>query len=556
MNGEKRPESRALFSDDPDASADVISDATLPRPPFSASLATKEMMLLRQDLSATLLELSQDAIIIRDAEDRIKFWNRGAQEMYGWTADEALSQRINVLLGTDAEAYAALNSRLEQTDAWDGELLQRRKDGTPVLVHCREVLVRGASGARTAVLAIKRDITEQHRAIEALKEADRRKDEFLATLAHELRNPLAPMRNAVEIMRLAGDDREAVERAREVMDRQAGQLARIVEDLIDLARIVEKKVEMRKERVDTRTIVETALETSRPQLEEGQLRLVVRQPDEPLYLDADPVRISQVLVNLLNNAAKHTAANGEISLIVERSADPAAIAVDAGSYGRTGSPEHVVFRVRDTGAGIAPSLLPHVFEMFTQGPRTTLQGRGGLGVGLALVRNLVDMHGGTVSAYSAGPGQGSEFVVRLPLAAAESGAEVQPAAGRPRDDIARKRIIVVDDNDDQVQSLAMLLTLMGHTVSHAMSGPQAIERATEFRPDLMLIDIGMPGMEGYEVARRIRSLPDMRQVFLVAQTGWGGDVERQRSKEAGFDEHLVKPVTPATLEEVLRTMPS
>jgi len=298
-------------------------------------------------------------------------------------------------------------------------------------------------------------------------------------------------------------------------------------------------------------------------LEEGQLRLVVRQPDEPLYLDADPVRISQVLVNLLNNAAKHTAANGEISLIVERSADPADLAVESGSNGttrtargRAGGPEHVVFRVRDTGSGIAPSLLPHVFEMFTQGPRTTQQGRGGLGVGLALVRNLVDMHGGTVRAYSAGPGQGSEFVVRLPLAAAASEAQAEPAAGRPQVDIARKRIIVVDDNDDQVQSLAMLLTLMGHTVSQAMSGPQAIELAREFRPDLMLIDIGMPGMEGYEVARRIRALPGMRQVFLVAQTGWGGDVDRKRSKEAGFDDHIVKPVTPATLEEVLRSMPS
>lgn len=534
----------------------MFDEPSTTRPPFSASLATREMMQLRQDLAATLLELSQDAIIIRDAEDRIKFWNRGAQEMYGWTADEALSRRINLLLGTDSAAYAALNARLEHTDAFDGELLQRRKDGTPIRVHCREVLVRGANGLRTAVLAIKRDITAQHAAIEALKEADRRKDEFLATLAHELRNPLAPIRNAVEIMRLAGNDRDAIERSREVLDRQARQLARIVEDLIDLARIVEKKVELRRERVDVRTVVEAALETSRPQMEESQLRLIVRLPDEPLYLDADPVRISQVLVNLLNNAGKHTAPGGEVWLTAERSPLPAGIDAAAGSGGSLNSRgEEVILRVRDTGSGISSSLLPHVFEMFTQGPRTTQQGRGGLGVGLALVRNLVEMHGGTVKAYSAGPGEGAEFVVRLPLGTAPSNTPVKTMAAYEQGSVPSKRIIVVDDNDDQVHSLAMLLTLMGHTVSQATSGAEAIARAIEFRPDVMLVDIGMPGMEGYEVARRIREQPNMQNVLLVAQTGWGGDVERQRSREAGFDDHLVKPLTPAALGEVLRAAP-
>ena len=507
------------------------------RPPLSSTIATREMMRLRQDLAATLLELSQDAIIIRDAQDRVTFWNRGANEMYGWSADEALSQTINLFLGTAQSAWAGLNECLEQTGFWDGQLLQRRKNGTPVLVHCREVLVRDEQGNRTAVLAIKRDITEQHRAIEALKEADRRKDEFLATLAHELRNPLAPIRNAVEIMRLAGDNRSAIDHAREVLDRQAGQMARIVEDLIDLARIVEKKVELRCERVGVRAIVESALETSRPQMEEARIRLVVRLPDEPLYLDADPVRISQVLVNLLNNAAKHTAADGEVELRVLH------------------NDEQVVVRVRDTGSGISPSLLPHIFEMFTQGPRSTQQGRGGLGVGLALVRNLVQMHGGTVHAYSAGPGEGSEFEVRLPRGAPSGDPRIPTPDPREADGVTRKRIVVVDDNDDQVQSLAMLLTMMGHTVSRAGSGPEAIVQAVTFKPDLMLIDIGMPGMEGYEVARRIREEPQTQSVVLVAQTGWGGDVERERSKEAGFDGHLVKPITVTMLEDVLKTVP-
>jgi CheY-like chemotaxis protein len=335
-----------------------------------------------------------------------------------------------------------------------------------------------------------------------------------------------------------------------------------VEDLIDLARIVEKKVELRRERVDVRSVVETALETSRPQMEESRLRLIVRLPDEPLYLDADPVRISQVLVNLLNNAAKHTAPDGEVWLIAEPSPLPAGIDAEkplngamASADGRSAAGEEVILRVRDTGSGIPASLLPHVFEMFTQGPRTTQQGRGGLGVGLALVRHLVEMHVGTVRAYSAGPGEGAEFVVRLPKAAASHDTPVRPVAARDPGQISRKRIIVVDDNDDQVHSLAMLLTMMGHTVSQATSGPEAIAQALEFRPDVMLVDIGMPGMEGYEVARRIREKPGMQNVLLVAQTGWGGDIERQRSREAGFDDHLVKPLNPATLDEVLKAAP-
>jgi PAS domain S-box-containing protein len=528
---------------------DQGEENAIARPPLSTSLATREMMELRQELAATLLELSQDAIIIRDAHDRVTFWNRGAHEMYGWSADEALSKRLNQLLGTAQGAWAVLNEHLDATGFWDGELLQRRKNGTPVLVHCREVLVRDPAGKRSAVLAIKRDITEQHRTVEALKEADRSKDEFLATLAHELRNPLAPIRNAVEIMRLAGSDGEAIDRARAVLDRQARQLARIVEDLIDLARIVEKKVEMRRERVEIRTVVETALETSRPQIEEGRLRLIVRLPDEPLFVDADPVRLSQVLVNLLNNAAKHTAPEGEITLAVERAcADP--------GHGASRPEEEIVIRVRDTGSGIAPTLLPHVFEMFTQGPRTTAQGRGGLGVGLALVRNLVQMHGGSVHAFSDGPGRGSEFIVRLPLAEAPQTAAAQSPEREAREPVNQRRIIVVDDNDDHVQSLGMLLTMMGHTVHHAASGPEAIEKAAEFQPDLMLIDIGMPGMEGYEVARRIRERPGMHDVVLVAQTGWGGDADRQRSREAGFNAHLVKPLSLADLDDVLRTIPN
>jgi two-component system CheB/CheR fusion protein len=306
---------------------------------------------------ATLIELSRDAIIVRDDEDRILSWNRGAEQTYGWTEEEALSQRIDHLLGTDQTAWRALNNRMDEQGAWEGELLQKRKDGRPILVQCREVLVKNDDGTRAAVLAIKRDVTEINRTMIALKEADRRKDEFLATLAHELRNPLSPIRNAIEIMRLA-HDQESIDRAREVMDRQARVLSRMVEDLIDLARIVEKKTELQRERISVARVVESALETCGPRIERNRQRLTVDVPEEPIYVDGDPLRLAQVIVNLLDNATKYTDAGGDISLSVSASPD-----------GRG-----VTITIRDTGRGIAEPLLDHIFEMFTQGPRSTQQG--------------------------------------------------------------------------------------------------------------------------------------------------------------------------------------
>jgi two-component system CheB/CheR fusion protein len=488
---------------------------------------------------AMLLELSRDAIIIRDAEDRIMTWNRGAEQTYGWAEKEALSQRIDELLGTDQGAWHLLNTQLNEQSAWEGELLQRRKDGRPILVQCREVLVRNDDGTRAAVLAIKRDVTEINRTMDALKQADRRKDEFLATLAHELRNPLSPIRNAIEIMRLAGDDQESIARAREVMDRQARVLTRMVEDLIDLARIVENKTELLRERIPVASVVENALETCGPRIKRNRQRLTVELPQERIYVDGDPLRLSQVIVNLLDNATKYTNEGGDISLSVNGSPDGSS----------------VMITVRDTGRGIAEPLLDHIFEMFTQGPRSTQQGRGGLGVGLSLVKSLVEMHGGKVEVHSAGPNMGSEFIVHLPTVSGPD--EVMD----DQDDVthsavAPRRILVVDDNDDQVDSLAMLLSMLGHHVARASNGAEALVRAAEFKPDLMLVDIGMPGMEGYEVARRIREDKSLGSVTLVAQTGWGGEEDRRRSAEAGFDRHLVKPVALSTLDEVVRSLPA
>jgi PAS domain S-box-containing protein len=386
----------------------------------------------------------------------VLFWNRGAREMYGWTAEEARGKELGQLLGSDREAWTTLNAELEQSGAWEGELHQIRRDGTPITVHSREVLVRDEHGGPSAVLSIKRDITEFRHLVEALKEADRRKDEFLALLAHELRNPLAPLRNSIEVMRLAGNDPAAVGKTREILDRQVKQLAHIVEDLIDVTRIVEKKIALQKERVRLSDVVETAVETCRSVLHGAQDQLMIDLPRDPLYLDADPVRLAQVIINLLQNAIKFTPPGGQIWITAQRV--PAKLIRDPGQP----EADDVVLRVRDSGVGIPSGLLPHVFEMFVQGEHSGLQGRSGLGVGLALVQSLVQMHGGHIEAHSAGPEQGSEFVVRLPLSVPPSPADQPTQMARPKAAASAKRILVVDDNPDQVESLGMLLQVMGH----------------------------------------------------------------------------------------------
>ncbi len=490
-----------------------------------------------------LIELSQDAVIIRDAANAVVFWNTGATSMYGWTGEEAKGQPLDALLQTDPPAWAQLNATLDRTGQWEGELHQRRRDGSPVLVHCREVLVRDEHGRRAAVLAIKRDVTELRQTLEALREADRRKDQFMATLAHELRNPLAPIRNAVEIMRLAPGDRAAGDKARNVIDRQVHQLVRIVDDLLDVTRIVEGKVELRKERMTLGSIIDAAVETCRPAIEAQHHELVVQLPNESLQLDADRTRLSQALINLLTNAAKYTPPHGRIVLAVERA---------GGATG--GRDTQVVLRVQDDGIGIPSEELGRVFDIFVQGAHTASQGYGGLGVGLTLVRSVVEMHGGSVEARSDGPNRGSEFVLRLPLASGLPPALTLVSARQPKKTRRRKRVLVVDDNVDQTQSLGTLVGLMGHEARMVTSGREALEMLEEFQPDVVLVDIGLPGMDGHEVARRIREHRRFRRITLVAQTGWGQEEDRLRSIAAGFDRHVVKPVTREALEEILGTV--
>ncbi|WP_439628310.1 PAS domain S-box protein [Gemmata sp.] len=365
-----------------------------------------------------------------------------------------------------------------------------------------------------------------------LSDADRRKDEFLAILAHELRNPLAPIRNGLQVMRLARGNGEAVEKARSMMERQLGQMVRLVDDLLDMSRINQGKLELRKERVELAAVVNSAVETSRPLVEAGGHDLTVVIPPEPVFVDADPTRLAQVVANLLNNAAKYSERGGHITLTAERRGDEAVVSV------------------KDTGVGIPPDMLPKVFDLFTQVDRSLEKSQGGLGIGLSLVRRLVDMHGGTVEARSDGHGKGSEFVVRVPVVAADRPVE-PPAedggAARP----SARRILVADDNVDSADSLGQLLELFGNEVRTANDGLAAVAVAGDFRPDLILLDIGMPRLNGYETCRRIREQAWGGTAYIVALTGWGQDDDKRRSKEAGFDHHMVKPVDPAALERLL-----
>ncbi len=376
---------------------------------------------------------------------------------------------------------------------------------------------------------------------QALREADRRKDEFLATLAHELRNPLAPIRNALQILKMPRVDAQTVERSRDMMERQVHHLVRLVDDLLDVSRVMRGKIELRKERVELATVVARAVETVQPLVDAQGHQLSVRLPSDSLPIDADPVRLAQVVGNLLTNAAKYTEPNGRIGLTAEREGDLA------------------VLRVRDNGIGIAPQMLPRIFELFVQADHATTKAQGGLGIGLTLVKNLVEMHNGTVEARSEGLGRGSEFVVRLPLSShpldQDQGRGTGQQAHEPPSP-SGYRLLVVDDNQDAANSLAMLLKLQGHEVRVAYSGVAALEMTKAYAPDVVFLDIGMPGMDGYEVARRLRQQPGLGKVVLAALTGWGQQEDRRRTAEAGFNHHLVKPPEPQVLEGVLAGLKS
>jgi PAS domain S-box-containing protein len=385
--------------------------------------------------------------------------------------------------------------------------------------------------ARQAADLIDRQWAEEalQRQAEALREADVRKDEFLATLAHELRNPLAPIRNALQILKLSSGDLATSARMVGMMERQLQQLVRLVDDLLDVSRVTRGRIELRRQTVELAAVVRSAVELSQSLIEAGNHQLSLELPRDTILLEADPTRLAQVFANLLNNAAKYTEPGGRIRIAV-----------------RPGDGE-VAVSVSDDGIGIPAEMLGRVFEMFQQVDASPERSRGGLGIGLTLVRTLVRMHGGSVEARSGGVGKGSEFVVRLPvlLSGAEPGAS--PPSARSHAGSTRRRILVVDDNVDAAESLAGFLELVGHEVCVAHDGASALREARDQRPDVVLLDIGLPGADGYEVARALRREPGLEGTLLVAVTGYGREEDRRRSKEAGFERHLVKPIDPASL---------
>jgi PAS domain S-box-containing protein len=486
---------------------------------------------------AHLLELAH--VLVRDNEERIIFWNKGTSQMYGWTEDEALGENAHVLLRTTFSVpLEQIRAELHVRGQWEGELIHTRKDGSTLVVASHWALHRDAQGRPVAVLEVNNDVTELKRLQEALRQSVRRMDEFLAVLAHELRNPLAPILNALHVLRLARNNPESAEESHTVIERQVRNMVLLIDDLLDLSRITRGKIQLRKEPVALADVVQSAVESSRPAIDAAGHQLTVSLPAEPIVLDADATRLSQVLLNLLNNAAKYTEPGGRIW-------------VEAGP-----ERDELVIAVRDTGVGIPAEVLPNIFEMFAQADRSLERSQGGLGIGLSLVRGLVRLHGGTVAARSAGPGKGSEFSIRLPLRrtapAPPAEAPARPArADAPRTKGPARRVLVVDDNVDGALSLEKLLNLLGHSVAVTHDGYAALEAAERFRPEVVLLDIGMPGMDGYEVARRLRKLPGMRSVLLVAMTGWGKDSDRRKAMEAGFNAHLVKPVELQDVEVLL-----
>jgi PAS domain S-box-containing protein len=435
----------------------------------------------------------------------------------------------------DREQFTGKLSNLRQRgDEFSWEHRVTGMDGETRWLDTRGCLLCSVNGDGRRVVGVSLDITTRMRAEERLKLADRHKTEFLATLAHELRNPLAPIQNSLNILHAANDATPSAYRLYEMMERQVGNLVRLVDDLLEVSRISTGKIELRKEIVDLTAVINSAVETSRPLIDASGHELYLSLPPEPLAVDADPMRISQVLANLLNNATKYTKPGGKIWLTANAAGDS------------------VLVSVRDNGVGIPAQMLPEIFDMFTQIDRDRKQAQGGLGIGLALAKKLIEMHGGAIEARSNGPGEGSEFLIRLPLAHKDAQSHrIDSSHDHTRMLPSVRRILVVDDNTDAATSLGLLLETMGNDVQVAQDGPSALRLLDAYRPQVVFLDLGMPGMSGYEVAKTMRDNPAFDDITLVALTGWGQDDDRRRTHQAGFDYHLVKPIGLAPVNEVL-----
>jgi PAS domain S-box-containing protein len=474
------------------------------------------------------------AIFMLDTDGVVTSWNAGAERIKGYKRDEILGKHVSrFFLPEDLEAgkpweelAAARRDGRAESEGW-----RVRKNGERFWARAVLSALYDGAGRLRGFTKVTQDLTDR-RHLQDLEKATQNVNEFIATLAHELRNPLAPIRTAVQVMARAPAGDPAQERMRQTIERQSAQLARIVNDMIDISRITRGAIAIEHGPVDLAEVARRAAEAAAPLIDAAGHKLDLELPAQPVWVEGDLHRLTQLATNLLNNAARYTPKGGAISL----------------SVGAEGS--HVHLRVRDNGRGIEPELLERIFDMFVQGRPPLKRVAGGLGIGLALSRKLAELHGGALDARSDGPGKGSEFTLRLPLAQAGRRAARQEAAPGAQSS-APQRILVVDDNVDAACSLEMLLKSLGHETRVVNDGAEALRVAPEYRPSIVLLDIGMPGLDGYEVARRLRAMDGGEALRIVAVTGWGQDTDREKSREAGFDVHLVKPVEPRELVRVL-----
>jgi PAS domain S-box-containing protein len=474
-----------------------------------------------------------------DANGRLNWYNQRWYDYTGTTPDEMQDWDWRKAIHPDH--FDRVVERMQRSwdtgETWEDTFPLRGNDGNYRWFLSRALPIRDQDGHVMRWFGTNTDITDRNRMETQLRDqaaqlADlhRRKDEFLAMLSHELRNPLAPIINALHLLRLQPEsDNQLALQARAIIERQVGQLKHLIDDLLDVSRITTGRVHLRQERVSMAGIVE------RPLIERRRHTFNVSLPSQVIWIHGDAARLEQVVVNLLTNAAKYTDEGGQIWLTVQQEGNAA------------------VLRVQDTGVGIHPDLLPHIFDLFTQADRSLARSEGGLGIGLSLVRRLVELHGGTVEAHSL-VGQGSEFVVRLPVMLAAFAPQSAKAAGKGAQPARSLRVLVVDDNVDAAQSLAVLMRILGHDVRMVHDGPAALEAAVEYRPDVVLLDIGLPGLNGFDVAKRLRSQGEFDNVVLVALTGYGRAADQQQARDAGFDHHLVKPADFKHLESILATV--
>jgi PAS domain S-box-containing protein len=497
--------------------------------------STREALRTSEEQFRLLVEGVRDyAILMLDPDGHVISWNAGAQLIKGYTADEIIGRHFSVFYPEEAIARKWYEEELELARIYgrfEDEGWRLRKDGQRFWANVIITAMRDDKGVLQGYSKVTRDLTVRKR-VEALEAARERINQFLAMLAHELRNPLAPIRNAVSVMRLQPAANEQLAWCRDVIDRQVTHLSRLVDDLLDVSRITSGKITLDREPLEIPQLLSRALEGSSPLIEARTQTIDLRLHDHDLWVNGDMTRLSQVFLNLLNNAAKYTQERGRIVVTVAR------------------EDESAVVRVSDNGVGMTAELLPQVFDLFMQGDSTLDRSEGGLGIGLTLVREIVAMHGGTVEAASGGPGQGSEFTVRLPLYEPQPDTGKKSDSGRPAA-VAARRVLVVDDNRDSADSMAILLGSRGHEVRVAYDGPDAIAEAGVFKPHLALLDIGLPGMDGYQLAQRLRGSPAGKSMILAAMTGYGQEEDKSRSQTAGFDHHLIKPVPLQAIEEIL-----